>query len=52
MTAKTCQTCLHRTCLFHGEERLPIYNGNSPKEINCWDNAEALLSKATQNETK
>lgn len=28
--AKSCQNCGHRTCMFHGEERRPVYGDR------CW----------------
>lgn len=42
---KTCQNCLHKNCLFHGEHREPVYNGNNPQKINCWDNAKSILGE-------
>jgi hypothetical protein len=38
---KNCQNCLHKSCLFHGENRTPVYV--SP--INCWDNAYKVMTK-------
>lgn len=43
---KKCTNCLHKSCMFFGENRPPIYSGVWPSRINCWDNAfEAITEK-------
>lgn len=46
LAEKTCKNCMHTRCLFHGEDRVPVYT----VRVNCWDNAFEALSATTQPE--
>jgi hypothetical protein len=46
MDGKACVNCSHVRCLFYGEMRSPVYNGNNPSKVNCWDNAKAVVNRA------
>lgn len=35
----TCQNCHHKTCLFNGEQRKPIYHSS---KLCCWVSEEKL----------
>lgn len=45
-TTKTCKNCAHCRCLFHGENRLPLYRGLPHQNgQHCWIDPDSDFGK-------
>lgn len=41
-TNETCKTCAHKSCLFFGEDRLPLFSKKSGSY--CWISSKSTTS--------
>lgn len=44
-TKASCQNCGHSSCLFHGEDQQPLYNGSH--DVSCWVAASPMIPEKT-----